>query len=288
MKITTVLAALPLVVACDASESLPLGSAEGALAAAQCDYFAAAGKTTICHATGSAKNPFVVLRVAEQACVDGHSGHVADFVSVDGKCDGAGCLPTGAPCDDTLPCCAGEACQERVCVVQSPFRSDVAKLLGVDSAKFTTGAMPAGGSVAIIPSGLASQADILTAFAALNHLDGAKLRFSGNTSYWWLTDVVGDAWRCLVDKASASPYGWTGQCDAPPLYYGPYREPALSGFGVWQDCTSALPVFDGSPVTYCYTTAFLKGPGDYNSFTVNVVTQKSSPAYAVQGYIEWQ
>ena len=76
------------------------GTNASKLTAAQCDYFAVDGKVTICHATGSAKNPYRVLKVSDAACVDGHTSHATDYVAVnDPTCGGNGFLPPGAPCD---------------------------------------------------------------------------------------------------------------------------------------------------------------------------------------------
>jgi hypothetical protein len=85
-----------------------LGSAQSALSADQCDYFQVGGKTRICHATGSAKNPYVILNVSDAACVSSHAAHPADYVAVgDATCNGQGCLPEGAPSDPTIACCDG-------------------------------------------------------------------------------------------------------------------------------------------------------------------------------------
>ncbi len=92
-----------------------VATATSALSAAQCDYFEANGKVTICHATGSATNPIVVLRVAEAACVNAHSGHAGDRIAVDGDCGPDACLPQGAPHDGTVPCCRGFAAVGGIC-----------------------------------------------------------------------------------------------------------------------------------------------------------------------------
>ena len=42
-------------------------------------------KVTVCHATNSASNPWVEVRVSANA--NGHAGHAADFVLVTGTCD---------------------------------------------------------------------------------------------------------------------------------------------------------------------------------------------------------
>jgi hypothetical protein len=94
----------------------PASHLAAALSAAQCDYFATDGKVRICHATGSAKNPYVVLKVSEHACIDGHTHHADDYVAVnDPTCGGKGFLPPGAPCDTTLPCSLGYTCRDALC-----------------------------------------------------------------------------------------------------------------------------------------------------------------------------
>jgi predicted small lipoprotein YifL len=39
-----------------------------------------ADKITICHRTGSAKNPYVEIRIADAATKDGHGGHPGDLI----------------------------------------------------------------------------------------------------------------------------------------------------------------------------------------------------------------
>lgn len=91
-----------------------------ALTAEQCSYFEQSGSTTICHATTSAKNPYVLIKVSESACVNAHASHPHDFIDVDaGDCRGAACLPETAPCDPTLPCCGNLTCNGGTC--QCPF-----------------------------------------------------------------------------------------------------------------------------------------------------------------------
>jgi len=75
------------------------------------------GKDTICHHTGSAQHPFTILKTSQQGCIDGHAQHPQDYVAVgDPTCQGGGCLPQGAPCDASLPCCSGSTCQSGTCV----------------------------------------------------------------------------------------------------------------------------------------------------------------------------
>jgi hypothetical protein len=99
------------------SHSEKTGVTSAALSTAQCEYFETNGKTTICHATSSTKNPYVLIKVSESACVNAHASHPRDFIDVSGgNCNNAACLPETAPCDPTLPCCgtlscAGGSCQ---------------------------------------------------------------------------------------------------------------------------------------------------------------------------------
>ena len=92
------------------------GSAGSALTAAQCDYFGAGGTVRICHRTYSSTHSFTILQISKEACIHAHAAHADDYVAVDDPtCQGGGCLPAGAPCDPTLPCCDGSACQGGVC-----------------------------------------------------------------------------------------------------------------------------------------------------------------------------
>ena len=86
----------------------------------QCTFFLSDGKTSICHATASARNRYVILRVSEEACI-AHSGHELDFVAVgDPTCNGEGCLPVGSPCGDgSVECCDGSACHNGACGFES-------------------------------------------------------------------------------------------------------------------------------------------------------------------------
>lgn len=91
------------------------GADTSALTPDQCQYFAVNGTTPICHATQSARHPYVLLDTSSEACV-AHADHGRDFLALDGACDGAGsCLPVGSPCDETLPCCDGSSCISGTC-----------------------------------------------------------------------------------------------------------------------------------------------------------------------------
>jgi hypothetical protein len=93
-----------------------------ALTAAQCEYFEQNGTVQICHATDSVTHPYVPVTASVDACVEGFATqHPADFIAVDDpQCHGGGCLPAGAPCDVTLPCCDGLQCTAGVCTT-SPY-----------------------------------------------------------------------------------------------------------------------------------------------------------------------
>lgn len=99
---------LALVVGCAGSD--PVETVSSALTVDQCTYFAAAGNgtVTICHATSSAKNPYVIIRTDEQGCINGHEDHAGDKISLDGTC-ADGCFPPGAPVDEDEKCCDGQA-----------------------------------------------------------------------------------------------------------------------------------------------------------------------------------
>jgi hypothetical protein len=88
-----------------------------ALTAEQCIYFeSTAHQDVICHATSSAKNPYVKIKVDDRGCIDGHAKHPNDYIDVnDSDCGGAACLPVNAPCDATLPCCSGTCSPNHTC-----------------------------------------------------------------------------------------------------------------------------------------------------------------------------
>ncbi len=112
---TSLLVLSGLAVACGRSETqgarqlTATSTAPSALTAAECDYFENGGTVRICHATGSTKNPYVIIQVSTSACVDAHSAHAGDYVATatDPDCHGGGCFPLGAPADPTIPCCDG-------------------------------------------------------------------------------------------------------------------------------------------------------------------------------------
>ncbi|AUX24925.1 uncharacterized protein SOCEGT47_054660 [Sorangium cellulosum] len=109
--------------AADGDESSEAGGAHDALTPEQCTYFDPSGTVQICHHTGSATKPYTILRLGDQACINAHSAHDGDYITstdpssplYDPTCNGQGCLPVGAPCDATLPCCDGLQCQNGTC-----------------------------------------------------------------------------------------------------------------------------------------------------------------------------
>ena len=118
------------VIGCAADENIQddelIGEADLALTAGQCEYFDVNGSVQICHELGNGK--FKILRVNEQACVNAFSSFPNDYVTstdpasplYDPTCQGNGCLPEGAPVDNTVPCCDGLSAQNGVCTVVVP------------------------------------------------------------------------------------------------------------------------------------------------------------------------
>src|SRR5262245_44089173 len=117
----TALASPALIPACSAPEPRAGSELETATQSAlsddQCEFFDVNGDVQICHHTSSVAHPFTVIRTSVQGCINGHSAHSLDYVAVgDPTCQGGGCLPATAPCDDTLPCCDGLTCHNGTCV----------------------------------------------------------------------------------------------------------------------------------------------------------------------------
>ena len=99
------------------------GEGPSALTSGQCRFFETNGTTTICHATKSARHPYVLMNVSPKAC-DAHADHADDFVSTDGSCRASSCLPFGSPCDTTSPCCEGLTCTNGVCSEEPQLLAD--------------------------------------------------------------------------------------------------------------------------------------------------------------------
>jgi hypothetical protein len=151
------LAAGAVAVSCAAeppgSNAEALGSADSALTGAQCEHFEVGGKVQICHATGSAANPYKILRISDQGCIDNHAGHAGDYVTstdpssplYDPTCQGLGCLPENAPCDAAVPCCDGTTCEEGTCQVIDPCEAAPCQNGGActsDGAEYTCACAP--------------------------------------------------------------------------------------------------------------------------------------------------
>src|SRR4051794_27804294 len=108
IHVVSCLSLAALVGGCGA-QSPDAGSVSSALTAAECNFFDVNGKVRICHATGSAKNPYTIVQVSDSGCINGHAGHAGDYVATatDEDCHGGGCFPVGAPLDPKIPCCPG-------------------------------------------------------------------------------------------------------------------------------------------------------------------------------------
>ena len=112
-----------LLTACNAGNTageMGAGAARGAgqaLTAAECNFFDVNGKVRICHATGSASNPYNILQLSDSGCINGHTGHANDYVAtaIDPNCKGGGCFPSGAPADPKIACCPGLVVRNGVC-----------------------------------------------------------------------------------------------------------------------------------------------------------------------------
>jgi cysteine-rich repeat protein len=108
--------------ACSSDHPPALGSSDGELTTAQCSFFAEGDKVQICHRTGSARNPYTVIRTNIASC-GGHAGHAGDYITstnpadpeYDPTCNGQGCFPEGAPFDGSVECCAGLTPVNGVC-----------------------------------------------------------------------------------------------------------------------------------------------------------------------------
>ncbi|MCC6622559.1 MAG: putative metal-binding motif-containing protein, partial [Deltaproteobacteria bacterium] len=93
---------------------------EAALSTDQCSYAGFQdnqGKLKICHYDSKQKKKkYVISKVTATECLEHIKDHVSgfpDFVAVnDNDCSGDGCLPTAAPCDQTVPCCDGLVCAD--------------------------------------------------------------------------------------------------------------------------------------------------------------------------------
>lgn len=115
--------ALPFIVLGACAQDEAFDTTSSALTVEQCTYFAEQGEgaVTFCHATASAKNPFVIITTDEEGCINGHEGHPNDKISLDGTCKD-GCFPPGAPIDESRgeKCCEGTKADNGWCVEACP------------------------------------------------------------------------------------------------------------------------------------------------------------------------
>ena len=84
---------------CEEDETMPAGHED------ECDEVEGSetGKVTICHATGSMTNPFVVITVSENG-LNGHGDHEGDIVNPAGECVAPGDVEGSdlAPCEGDM------------------------------------------------------------------------------------------------------------------------------------------------------------------------------------------
>ena len=84
-------------------------SSAWALTPAECAPNAPKGKVTFCHATSSPTNPYVMLTVSTNACLNGHVGHAGDALAdCAGVCGGTAVVDCAGTCGGTAVAdCAG-------------------------------------------------------------------------------------------------------------------------------------------------------------------------------------
>lgn len=96
-------------------DEVSVGSSQAALMAADCQAEPAGEKVTICHATSSATNPYVIITVARKACLNGHLGHAGDILpDCAGVCGGTAVRDCAGTCNgsavvDCAGVCGGSA-----------------------------------------------------------------------------------------------------------------------------------------------------------------------------------
>jgi hypothetical protein len=124
-----ILVPLAMLVAGCSSASLSnddLGTAALRLDAEDCLAGSQNGKVGICHATGSASNPYVHVRVSTNACINGHARHPGDFVSEDPSC--RLCVPTSCAAQNkncgTIPDGCGASLECGSCAAPQTCNTD--------------------------------------------------------------------------------------------------------------------------------------------------------------------
>ncbi|WP_437721102.1 FG-GAP-like repeat-containing protein [Sorangium sp. So ce861] len=101
--------------AADGDDDEAVGEAHGALTADHCNDFDVNGTILMCHKNGSATYPYTILKI-NLLCLPAHLLHLGDYIALgDPTCNGDGCLPEGAPCNATAPCCDGLTCHHGTC-----------------------------------------------------------------------------------------------------------------------------------------------------------------------------
>ncbi|XXT15899.1 FG-GAP-like repeat-containing protein [Sorangium sp. So ce429] len=92
-----------------------VGEAHDALIHEQCNEYDVHGTLLMCHWTGAATYPYTILKI-KLACLPAHLLHLGDYLALGHTtCHGDGCLPEGAPCGTSAPCCDGLTCQSGTC-----------------------------------------------------------------------------------------------------------------------------------------------------------------------------
>ncbi len=115
--------AMALQLGCTSAPEAPTRAPPSALTAEQCQQHAVNGRTRICHATGSPRNPYVLMNAPAGACAE-HAGHAGDYVTsldpssplYDPTCSRRGCVAAGGAYDGSVACCAGLVAQGGRCV----------------------------------------------------------------------------------------------------------------------------------------------------------------------------
>jgi hypothetical protein len=92
--------------------SASVRASDALVVVSQCSFFASGDKVEVCHATGSASNPYVSINVSTTACEKGHASHEGDYVNwnggaCDGPCAPQTCASLGRSCGAAPDGCGG-------------------------------------------------------------------------------------------------------------------------------------------------------------------------------------